>query len=76
MVLFISSQKIPQEHIQNSMAFCIDLAEKNKLAVIPGSAFGSAGEGYIRISYAASMEKLVTAVERLTSYIKTNHSVL
>ena len=68
--------KIPQEHIQNSMAFCIDLAEKNKLAVIPGSAFGSAGEGYIRISYAASMEKLVTAVERLTSYIKTNHSVL
>ncbi len=64
--------KIPQEHIQNSMAFCIDLAEKNKLAVIPGSAFGSAGEGYIRISYAASMEKLVKAVERLTSYIMNN----
>lgn len=68
--------KIPQEHIQNSMAFCIDLAENNKLAVIPGSAFGSAGEGYIRISYAASMEKLVKAVERLTSYIMNNQSIL
>lgn len=61
--------KIPQEHIQSSMEFCIDLAEKNKLALIPGSAFGSAGEGYIRISYAASMEKLVEAVKRLRSYM-------
>ncbi|MEG0444196.1 MAG: pyridoxal phosphate-dependent aminotransferase, partial [Carnobacterium sp.] len=42
----------------------------------PGSAFGSAGEGYIRISYAASMEKLVKAVERLTSYIMNNQSIL
>lgn len=61
--------KIPEGHLQNSMSFCIDLAEKNKLALIPGSAFGSAGEGYIRISYAASMEKLEEAVKRLRSYM-------
>ncbi len=68
--------KIPQEFIQNSMDFCIELAEKNKLALIPGSAFGSAGEGYIRISYAASMEKLVEAVKRLRNYTQENKSNL
>lgn len=68
--------KIPQEYTQNSMDFCIELAEKNKLALIPGSAFGSAGEGYIRISYAASMEKLVEAVTRLRSYTQKNNSNL
>lgn len=68
--------KIPPEYVQNSMEFCIDLAEKNKLAVIPGSAFGSAGEGYIRISYAASMEKLVEAVDRLRSYTVNSNTAL
>lgn len=68
--------KIPQEYVQNSMEFCIDLAEKNKLAVIPGSAFGSAGEGYIRISYAASMEKLVEAVNRLRNYTTNSKTKL
>ncbi|KRN56314.1 aromatic amino acid aminotransferase [Carnobacterium divergens] len=63
--------KIPTGFIQNSMDFCVDLAEKNKLAIIPGSAFGSAGEGYVRLSYAASMEKLEIAMERLEDYIFT-----
>ena len=53
------------------MDFCVDLAEKNKLAIIPGSAFGQAGEGYVRLSYAASMEKLETAMERLENYMLT-----
>lgn len=72
--------KIPAGYIQNSMSFCLDLAEKNKLAVIPGSAFGEAGEGYIRISYAASMVDLETAMERLAAYLafhkKTESSAL
>ncbi|WP_035053672.1 pyridoxal phosphate-dependent aminotransferase [Carnobacterium pleistocenium] len=68
--------KIPQEYIQNSMEFCIELAEKDKLALIPGSAFGSAGEGYVRISYAASMEKLVEAVKRLSNYTQRNKGSL
>ena len=66
--------KIPDGYTQNSMNFCVDLAEKNKLAIIPGSAFGVAGEGFVRLSYAASMEKLELAMERLTAYMATNKS--
>lgn len=64
--------KIPDGYTQNSMNFCVDLAEKNKLAIIPGFAFGAAGEGFVRLSYAASMEKLELAMERLTAYMETN----
>ena len=62
--------KIPTEYEQDSMAFCIDLAEKNQLAIIPGIAFGPEGEGYVRISYAASMESLVEAMNRLSTYLE------
>ena len=62
--------KIPADYEQDSMAFCIDLAEKNQLAIIPGIAFGPEGEGYVRISYAASMESLVEAMNRLSTYLE------
>lgn len=62
--------KIPANLEQDSMAFCIDLAEKNQLAIIPGIAFGPEGEGYVRISYAASMENLIEAMNRLTAYVE------
>lgn len=62
--------KIPEGQIQDSMAFCVDLAEKNQLAVIPGIAFGEAGEAYIRISYAASREALAEAMQRLERYLQ------
>lgn len=61
--------KIPEGFSQDSMAFCIDLAEKNKLAVIPGIAFGPEAEGYVRISYAAGMETLQEAMKRLSDYL-------
>ncbi|MCI1903357.1 MAG: pyridoxal phosphate-dependent aminotransferase [Enterococcaceae bacterium] len=61
--------KIPAGQIQDSMAFCVDLAEKAALAVIPGIAFGQAGEGYIRISYASDLPKLEEAVRRLEKYL-------
>lgn len=61
--------KIPEGYQQDSMAFCVDLAEKNKLAVIPGIAFGPEAEGYIRISYAAGMETLQAAMKRLAEYM-------
>lgn len=51
------------------MQFCVDLAKKAHLSVIPGIAFGKEGEGYIRISYAAAMEKLEEAMRRMESYI-------
>lgn len=62
--------KIPAGLEQDSMTFCIDLAEKNQLAIIPGIAFGPEGEGYVRISYAASMENLVEAMDRLAAYVE------
>ena len=45
------------------------LLEKAKIATVPGSAFGSEGEGYIRISYAASYEQLVEACERIKAAV-------
>ncbi len=51
------------------MQFCVDLAKKAHLSVIPEIAFGKEGEGYIRISYAAVMEKLEEAMQRMESYI-------
>ena len=41
------------------------LLDKAHIATVPGSAFGPQGEGYIRISYACSYERIVEAMERL-----------
>jgi aminotransferase len=60
--------KIPKTMIQKSLDFCTDLARKAKVAVIPGGSFGPGGEGYIRISYAASMEQLKEAMSRIAAY--------
>lgn len=64
--------KIPANCLQDSMEFCVELAQKEALAVIPGIAFGDAGEGYIRISYAASLENLKEAMARMERYVKGN----
>jgi Aspartate/tyrosine/aromatic aminotransferase len=61
--------KIPANCLQDSMEFCVELAHQQALALIPGVAFGEAGEGYIRISYAASMENLEEAMKRITAYV-------
>jgi aminotransferase len=54
----------------NSEDFCNDFLEKAHVAVVPGSAFGESGEGFIRISYAYSLDHLKKAVERLEKYLK------
>ncbi|WP_100486299.1 aminotransferase class I/II-fold pyridoxal phosphate-dependent enzyme [Sporolactobacillus pectinivorans] len=64
--------KIPEGLIQNSLDFCIDLAQKAKVAVIPGDSFGPGSEGRIRISYAASMDTLEEAMNRIAQYVKEN----
>ncbi len=50
--------------------FATDLLKTKKVAVVPGTAFGDCGEGYIRISYAYSLEELEKAVDRIEEYIK------
>ncbi|WP_268912270.1 aminotransferase class I/II-fold pyridoxal phosphate-dependent enzyme [Lentilactobacillus sp. SPB1-3] len=60
--------KIPAGMNQNSVDFCYELAENAKVAVIPGATFGPGGEGYVRISYAASEADLREAVNRIKAY--------
>lgn len=46
------------------------LLKEVQLVVTPGSAFGEAGEGYLRFSYAADMENIVEGIERLKKFLK------
>ncbi|GGE68119.1 aminotransferase A [Priestia taiwanensis] len=55
----------------SSFDFATKLVEEERVAVIPGSAFSSYGEGHIRISYAYSYDTLVEACDRLERFIKT-----
>lgn len=52
-----------------SEEFALKLLEEENLACVPGSAFGAAGEGYLRLSYAYSLEELKEAVERLERFV-------
>ena len=54
---------------QDSEAFCEGLLFSKKVAVVPGTAFGDAGEGHVRISYAASMANIKTAMVRMEEYL-------
>lgn len=53
-----------------SEEFCRRLLEEQKVAVIPGNAFGSCGEGYVRCSYAYSMEMIDRCMERIGDFVK------
>jgi len=55
----------------SSAEFCEQFLLSEKVAVIPGSAFGQGGEGFIRICYASSMEKISIALERLEKFVKS-----
>lgn len=61
--------KLPETITLNSWDFCLQLAEKGKVACIPGSAFGPEGEGFIRISYASSMAQLEEACRRIRTFL-------
>lgn len=54
-----------------SREFCINLLKQNKVAVIPGNAFGNAGEGFIRISYSYSLDHLMEATKRIEEFMKS-----
>ena len=49
----------------SSWEFAKYLAREHKVAVVPGSIFGRAGEGYVRLSFAASMEQLKKGIDRI-----------
>ncbi|HOB91758.1 MAG: aminotransferase class I/II-fold pyridoxal phosphate-dependent enzyme [Bacillota bacterium] len=53
----------------SSEEFCNRLLMEEQVAVVPGSAFGAAGEGYVRCSYAASLEEIEEAVNRMQRFV-------
>lgn len=64
--------KIPQGLEQDDTKFIYDLAKKGHVAVIAGSFFAKGGEGYIRLSYATSMDQIEEGLKRLAKYVKEN----
>jgi aminotransferase len=54
----------------DSHTFALRMLEEHAVACVPGSAFGSCGEGFIRCSYATSMEKLKLAMEQFAKFVK------
>ena len=55
----------------SSDEFAERLLKEQKVAVVPGTAFGACGEGYLRISYAYSIEDLKLALERIAAFINS-----
>lgn len=55
----------------SSEEFSEKLLKEEKVAVVPGNAFGASGEGFIRISYAYSLDNLKKAMERMERFIKS-----
>lgn len=54
----------------SSEEFCTRLLEAKHVAIIPGGAFGSSGEGYARVSYAYSVEHLTEALKRIREFLQ------
>lgn len=54
----------------SSDEFATELLKREKVAVVPGTAFGDCGEGFLRISYAYSIENLKEALERIKKFIE------
>ena len=54
-----------------SKEFSFKLLETKKVAVVPGTAFGPSGEGYVRCSYATGMDQIKLAVERIADFVRS-----
>lgn len=53
-----------------SEEFCTRLLHSKRVALVPGSAFGESGEGYVRLSYSYSIKHLIRAMELIHEYLK------
>ncbi|MBR2187266.1 MAG: aminotransferase class I/II-fold pyridoxal phosphate-dependent enzyme [Lachnospiraceae bacterium] len=59
-----------KEFGMSSEDFCTELLRRKKVAVVPGTAFGECGEGFVRISYAYSIDNLKVALGRIREFIE------
>lgn len=69
---FYAFPKIPAKYGKHDEQFALDLAHKAKVGVIPGNVFGAGGEGYIRISYATSLDNIREAMRRMKKFLENN----
>ena len=53
----------------SSQDFAVKLLQAKRVAVVPGNAFGACGEGYVRCSYATSLEDIRTAMDRIEEFL-------
>lgn len=58
----------------SSEEFCRRLLEEKHVAVIPGTAFGDSGEGFVRISYCYSLKHITEALNRIEDFLRENSS--
>lgn len=61
--------------LTDDVSFCMDLLEKNRVAVVPGSDFGQGGEGHIRLCFGRKKDDIIEGMERLTAYFRRNGSI-
>ena len=54
---------------RDSMQFANELLQSQKVAVVPGEAFGESGRGFVRCSYASSLEELELALTRMDKFL-------
>ena len=59
-----------KEFGMTSEEFATKFLQEEKVALVPGTAFGDCGEGFLRISYAYSIENLKLAMKRLKNFIE------
>ncbi len=72
--MLFNAKHLAEKFGGSSVDLAFDILEKAHVGITPGSEFGSQAEGFLRISYATSMENLREAMRRLGEYIKKYHS--
>ena len=65
---FYAFPSIKESHM-TSMDFAKALLKKERVALVPGTAFGRSGEGYVRISYASSLSNIKEALVRIKRFL-------
>ena len=51
--------------------FATRLLMEEKVAIVPGTAFGDCGEGFIRVSYAYSIQQITEAMDRIREFVES-----
>lgn len=67
---FVNAKRLAEATGMDSRALCMDLLKKTGVVTVPGSGFGEGGEGFIRITYATSEEKIKEGMARVKGYVE------